>query len=440
MPDLKNQDEAEVQLLFGDEEKSKTARFAYESSVWERVSLVPCYLTEQHRQDDDRFLELLAAVRGDRFDEEHLEVLATRRITREQMPAGAPKLYSHNVDVDRVNATELEKLSGQRYDFAMTADGPEKLVVALKKGCLSPEELGLKVGAKVMFTKNKPMEGFVNGTLGTVVKIEGAGGGSFGLGLATPVVETRTGKRIRVEPMDWTVEEDGKVRARVSQLPLRLAWAMTVHKSQGVSLDEAIMDLSQVFEYGQGYVALSRVRRLEGLHLLGWNERAFKVHPLVLARDHDFREASTTAERQFAELEAETLATMHSNFVYACGGKVGAKKEKKEKKVASPQVTKQFILEKKSLQEIAAERKLTLGTIVSHLETLREEDKNIDIDYLKKEAFTPARFKKIADAFLATAKSNPERHLGPVKSKLGVAYNYDEIRLVRLFLWGSVAK
>ena len=73
----------------------------------------------------------------------------------------------------------------------------------------------------------------------------------------------------------------GRIRARVTQLPLRLAWAITVHKSQGMSMDEAVMDLRQVFEYGQGYVALSRVRRLTGLYLLGYNQRTFEVHPEV---------------------------------------------------------------------------------------------------------------------------------------------------------------
>lgn len=104
-----------------------------------------------------------------------------------------------------------------------------------------------------------------------------------------PVVKTRSGKRIKVSPMDWTVEENGRLLARISQLPLRLAWAITVHKSQGMSLEAATMDLSDVFEFGQGYVALSRVRRLSGLYLFGWNERAFQVHPKILVQDKIFQ-------------------------------------------------------------------------------------------------------------------------------------------------------
>lgn len=165
-----------------------------------------------------------------------------------------------------------------------------------------------------MFTKNNPKEGFVNGTLGTVE--------SFDKYIGMPVIKTNDGRKITVEKMDWSVDENGKSRAKISQLPLRLAWAITVHKSQGMSLDEAVVDLSEVFEYGQGYVALSRVRRLKGLHLLGWNERAFQVHPDVLKEDNIFRGSSEAALTAFAQISKEELQKMHDNFVKACGGNV----------------------------------------------------------------------------------------------------------------------
>ena len=138
-----------------------------------------------------------------------------------------------------------------------------------------------------MFTKNSQQEGYVNGTLGTVVGFES--------GRRYPKVKLRNGKILMVEPVEWIVEENGKIKGKIVQIPLRLAWAITVHKSQGMSMDEAIMDLSRVFEYGQGYVALSRVRRLSGLYLLGWNERAFQVHPDILAKDEEFRRGSEEA-------------------------------------------------------------------------------------------------------------------------------------------------
>lgn len=290
--------------------------FAYDSPAWAAADPVVCYLTEQHRQDDDDFSDILSAIRHASFDEERLAPLAARRAVSGAVPDTVPRLFSHNADVDAVNDRILSKLPGDTKTFAMSSHGPRAMVVALEKGCLSPKLLRLKKGATVMFTKNNPQERFVNGTLGTVV--------DFSRGSGRPLVETRDGRRITADPMDWAIEEGGKERARVTQIPLRLAWAMTVHKSQGISLDEAVMDLSRVFEFGQGYVALSRVKRLSGLHLIGWNERAFQVHPDVFARDHIFRRASDAADTLFAGMGAEKLALLHADFVRRSGGKMPA--------------------------------------------------------------------------------------------------------------------
>ncbi|MDE1924734.1 MAG: AAA family ATPase [Patescibacteria group bacterium] len=289
-------------------------RFAYDSDAWAHANPVVCYLTEQHRQDDKIFLDILSAIRRNSFGEEHLEHIEARKVSRGKQVAGATKLFSHNADVDRLNDETLGNIAGTPKSFVMQSQGAPSIVAALIKSCLSPEALFLKVGASVMFTKNNPKEGYVNGTLGTVV--------SFNSFNSYPTVETRAGRMIEVEPMDWTVEEGGKIRARITQLPLRLAWAITVHKSQGMSLDEAVMDLSDVFEFGQGYVALSRVRRLSGLHLLGWNKRTFEVHPEVLAKDEQFREASEEAAEAFEKIGADELRKMQENFIKACGGRV----------------------------------------------------------------------------------------------------------------------
>ena len=127
-----------------------------------------------------------------------------------------------------------------------------------------------------MFIKNAFDEGYVNGTLGVVEDFDNNG---------APIVRTFSGRKIFVTPADWTVEEEGKVLARVEQLPLRLAWAITVHKSQGMSLDAAEIDLSRAFVPGQGYVALSRLRSLAGLSLRGFNDMALAMHPRAMEID-----------------------------------------------------------------------------------------------------------------------------------------------------------
>jgi len=289
------------------------ARFAYDSSVWNRLNLSVCYLAEQYRQDDDSFLSILSAIRCGSFDEDHLNQIEKRMVGHRAIPKDITKLFSHNVDVDRVNMEMLSKLPGESQEFLMTKRGPEALVSTLQRGCLSPEIMRLKVGAAVIFTKNNLKKGFVNGTLGVIDKFDKTTG--------QPVVKIRSGRKIEAEPMDWTIQENGEVYARITQLPLRLAWAITVHKSQGMSLDEAVMDLSRVFEFGQGYVALSRVRRLSGVHLLGYNEQAFCVHPEVISKDKSFRVASEEISVNLANMPPAELDKKYQYFVVACGGK-----------------------------------------------------------------------------------------------------------------------
>ncbi|MBI3306015.1 AAA family ATPase [Candidatus Nomurabacteria bacterium] len=293
--------------------------FAYEGGSWQRARLVVCYLSEQYRQDDSDFLSVLGAIRANNILENHLSHINARQIDADDMPENTTKLFSHNINVDGVNNNELAKLDEEAKTFKMNESGNEAIVASLKKSCLSPEKLELKVGAVVMCTKNNPKERFVNGTIGVIAGYEEFSG--------HPIIKTKNGRSIVVAPMDWTVEENGKIRGQITQIPLRLAWAITVHKSQGMSLDAAVMDLSQVFEFGQGYVALSRVRRLSGLYLLGINEHALKVHPEILKKDKDFKNKSAEAEQVFSKIPENDLKKMHEDFVLACGGKI--KKEPK---------------------------------------------------------------------------------------------------------------
>lgn len=309
--------------------------FAYRADAWRNASFITCYLTEQHRHEEVQLLELLTAVRDNRTGAMHAELLESRSITPSDAGALAvPKLYSHNEDVDAINAEELAKLPGKSATFLMGHDGPEALTEALVRGCLSPEMLELKIGASVMFTKNSPLGLYVNGTLGTVQGWDGAG---------YPRVRLPSGQTITAEPVEWKIEEDGKVRASITQVPLRLAYALTVHKSQGMTMDSAVIDLSRAFEYGQGYVALSRVRRLSGIYLLGVNAQALRVHPRILAQDVHFREASIVAEHAFAELGEREVIEMQKRFVLAMRGvwKEGAPTPAKPKARRSPARSRQ---------------------------------------------------------------------------------------------------
>jgi len=245
-------------LFSGQEEAGPP--FAFDAGAWRDLELRVCYLTEQHRQQDGDYLDILEAIRTESVHDGHRETLASRR--SRMAPGRITRLYSHNADVDRQNRRELAKLPGRTHSFEMESDGSDKLVRSLVRGCMSPETLELKNGARVMFTRNDFMAGYVNGTTGVVV---GFGDDADGY----PIIETDSGDVIDTTPAEWRLDTPEAESGRIRQIPLRLAWAITVHKSQGMSLDRAFMDLSRTFEYGQGYVALSRVRSLEGLSLAG---------------------------------------------------------------------------------------------------------------------------------------------------------------------------
>ncbi len=315
-PVVQREESAEEPDMFADT-ASKT-QFAFTSSAWKSLNPIVCYLSEQHRQEDEDFLGILSAIRRGEIDETHRDMLRTRYSPRVQ--GDRAQLFSHNADVNTINDKELEKISETAKVFNMTSRGSDKLVEGLKRGCLSPERLVLKVGARVMFTKNDIAgRSYVNGTLGTVI--------SFVKESGYPVVKTHSGRSLVVEPAEWRIDDNGKTLALINQLPLRLAWAMTVHKSQGMSLDAAHMDLSGAFEYGQGYVALSRVRTLKGLSLAGLNERALEVHPEIKKKDAEFRAASDAARKAFAALPPQELEQMQQNFIKGSGGSVEARKK-----------------------------------------------------------------------------------------------------------------
>lgn len=398
--------------------------FAFESQVWQMMKPLVCYLTEQHRQDDQNFLLLLSAIRRNQSMDEHLIHLKNRIIDESDTFENTEmtRLFAHNADVDSINQAALRSIEGPTNVYTMATKGRESLIESLKKGCLSPERLELKIGAVVMCTKNNTQKGFVNGTTGTVARFEP--------GSKYPIIRTKDGDEIVMEPMDWSIEEDGKVRASITQIPLRLAWAITIHKSQGLSLDTAVMDLRQVFEYGQGYVALSRVRTLGGLYLIGWNDQTFQVHPRILQEDHLFREQSDSAQNIFAGLPPEQLETMQKNFILTNGGTFDQKKIKKGKveKRDTLDLTKELLLEGKSLKEIIKERKLVMTTVLDHVEKLILLKR---INYENIEHLVDDKLEKAIPVITEAFATCDTTLLSPVYNHLGGKYTFDTLRLAR---------
>ena len=263
--------------------------FVVYSDAWQELQPAVLYLERQYRQNDEQLLEILTALRTGDVRRRHVEVLLAR--TEIEPPDGdITELHTVNVDVDDINIQKLAELPGEERSYQQTTTGSKIYVENLQRSVLAPENLVIKLGALVMAVKNSPQKLYANGSIGTVVDFEPL--------TEYPVVEFRDGRRVTMVPDVWELRDGERKRASISQVPLRLAWAITVHKSQGMTLDAAKIDLRKAFVEGMGYVALSRVRDLDNLYLYGINRRALEVSPDALAIDEVLRQASReSAER-----------------------------------------------------------------------------------------------------------------------------------------------
>lgn len=300
----------------GNRNESSKDKFAFMSKSWVDAGLSVCYLTKQYRQNDDKLNGILNEIRTNSISQESLNLLQSA--DKELTDIVPTKLYTHNVDVDRINTQFLEDLPGRNRFFKAKTKGEKTLVAVLKKTVLAGDELRLKKGAKVMFVKNNYDKGYINGTLGEVWDYDEIG---------VPIVKLTDGTKITVSPEKWSIDDEGgNSLASFNQIPLRLAWAITIHKSQGMTLEAAEIDLRKTFEAGQGYVALSRLKKIEKLHLLGFNGVALSVDRLALKADKRFSELSGEVVEQ-ADLEENEL--LAKDFIRSCGGRVLKKLEKK---------------------------------------------------------------------------------------------------------------
>ncbi|MEI6498677.1 MAG: AAA family ATPase [bacterium] len=258
------------------------SRFVTSSHVWSKMDIKICYLTEQYRQGDELLLALLNEIRCNEVSDRSYEALNRRLNFRFPAEVESTKLYTHNDAADNYNVFRLSKIESKEKIFLTKFGGDKKIVKTLIRDCLAPEELILKKGAVVMFVRNNIGKGYVNGTTGKIIDFDDEG---------FPIVEIfKTKKKITAEPEKWNVEDGEKIIAWISQVPLRLAWAITVHKSQGMTLDYLEADLSRAFTYSLGYVALSRARSLDSISLKGFNQLSLQVSEEAICIDRMLRQ------------------------------------------------------------------------------------------------------------------------------------------------------
>ena len=401
-------------------------RYAFTATSWQSAKPILCYLTEQYRHDDDLLSGLLGSIRRGDVEESHYTLLS------EQTDIGyqdiePTRLFTHNAKVDELNLAQLKALPSRKKQYRMKHKGNKLLVDGLIRSCLSPETLVLAEDAMVMCTKNNFEAGYANGTLGRVV--------GFDAETQFPILQTADGHRLVIRPATWSIVDGGKTIAEIEQIPLRLAWAITVHKSQGMSLDAVEMDLSNAFVYGQGYVALSRVRTLTGLKVLGLNPNALQVDPFIIQQDEGFRAEAEVADAEYAALSPTELEKRQRTFVSKTGKRWPELTADGTVVVPKPKSTYEETLEllphHDSLAAVAKARGLTEGTIINHLEWLLDTAAITEPDIAKFQPKPTISPSVRAEIFTAFTEVGTEK-LKPVYDNLGGQYDYITLRLLRL--------
>jgi ATP-dependent exoDNAse (exonuclease V) alpha subunit len=273
---------------------SRMGGFVVHSRAWEELDPTICYLQEQHRQDDEVLIDLLNALRAGDIRRHHAEKLLERVGIEAPEDTVLTELHTVNMDVDRINEARLDELPGDELFYTQNTTGAANYVENLQRSVLAPEVLRLKKGALVMAVKNATDRKYANGSIGTVIDFEPA--------TEYPIVEFRNGRTVSMQPDTWELRDGDKKRASITQIPLRLAWAITVHKSQGMTLDAARIDLRKAFVEGMGYVALSRVKNIDNLYLTGINRMALQISEDAQNIDGSLRKRASDDNKKFANL------------------------------------------------------------------------------------------------------------------------------------------
>lgn len=260
-----------------------TKSFCFEANSWNLVIDKIIYLHKIIRQENMEFQKCLSNIRLGITDDFTKDIINSRiNVSLKNSYGITPtKLFSKNINVDNTNKNELNKLTqiNKKYEYKMISIFNNNLIAEkYKKNLSAVENLELCLGCQVMLIFNLDISNkLINGSRGIVTDF------IYQNGSFIPLVKFLNGIEIPIDYHIWKIEEEDKLLGTITQIPLKLAYAFSIHKSQGSSLDYAILDLSQLFDYGMAYVALSRVRDLNGLTITSINWNKVNANPKAIS-------------------------------------------------------------------------------------------------------------------------------------------------------------
>lgn len=251
---------------------SRDRDWAFANAVWNQSGFQTCVLSHNQRVSDNHFLDVLQDVRHGLVTPKVREFLEGHlRDHDEEHPA--PRLFPRRQQSEDYNMSRLAAIPEEEVLIDTVYFGGEKHVSILMKSAPVPMQLKLKIGCHVLFIQNDPQKRWVNGTRGEIAEIHDD----------NIVVKKHGGREVTVQKSTFALQDaEGNIVASALQFPLTLAYATTIHKSQGATLDDLWCDLGSLWEPGQAYVALSRLRSSDGLYLLRWSPRSVITDPRVM--------------------------------------------------------------------------------------------------------------------------------------------------------------
>jgi ATP-dependent exoDNAse (exonuclease V) alpha subunit len=241
------------------------------NDTWSRSGFQICELKLNQRISNNEFLNVLADIREGIFNERVQNFLEERTRDHDEDHPGT-RLFPRRDQSEQYNQKKLAEINETEHLVDSIYLGEQRYIDILSKNAPVPPQLKLKIGCRVLFLKNDANKRWVNGTRGTLVSYEAD----------HLIVKKDHGREVKVDKISFSLlDAEGNAKASVIQFPVILAYATTIHKSQGATLDELWCDLGSLWEPGHAYVALSRLRDPVGLHIVRWHPRSFIVDPDV---------------------------------------------------------------------------------------------------------------------------------------------------------------